>query len=75
MSIQVSERLRDALERLDEAIDRLDARVSDHLESISASRAVPAAAVPAPAGPPAVNPMIAERLDRIIRRIEMALVE
>jgi hypothetical protein len=75
MSIQVSERLRDALERLDEAIDRLDARVSEHLESVRASQAVSAPAMPAPAVPAAVNPMIAERLDRIIRRIELALVE
>lgn len=64
MSTNVSDRLRDALERLDQAIDQLDARLTTHLESVAER--------PSDAAP---NPAIAERLDRIIRRIEMALAE
>ncbi len=66
MPVNVSDRLRIALEQLDEAIDRLDARVSRHLEE---SKHPETAAGPSP------DRMIAERLDRIIERIELALAE
>ncbi len=60
MSQNVSDRLQAALERLDQAIDRLDARLTDHLDREQAK---------------AASPLVAERLDRIIKRIEMALAE
>jgi hypothetical protein len=66
MSVRVSEKLRDALERLDQAIDsleaELDAKISAatetaHLESDDDSATV----------------VVAERLDRLIARVETAL--
>ena len=56
----VSDRLRDALEALDQAIDRLEAKVAERLEDNSERRS---------------DPVIAERLDRLIQRIETALAD
>jgi hypothetical protein len=60
MPANVSDRLRVALEHLDEAIDRLDARVAEHMEN-------PASGAP--------DRVIADRLDRIIERLELALAD
>jgi hypothetical protein len=65
MPKNVSDRLQAALERLDQAIDRLDARVSDHLEREDLRSASPMSA----------SPIVVEKLDRIIKRIELALAE
>jgi hypothetical protein len=66
IKVNVSDRLREALERLDQAIDRLDAT-----------------AVIVPAGPAGVvdgtssvnTAAIAAKLDRMIQRVEAALVD
>ena len=60
MAVLVSDRLRAALERLDQAIDRLEARVEATAESPSTDDN-------------SANGAIAERLDRMIERIEVAL--
>jgi hypothetical protein len=60
MSGQVSDRLRAALERLDQAIDQLEARVEATTDSGSADDS-------------SANTVLAERLDRMIERIELAL--
>ena len=59
MAEQISTMLRDALERLDQAIDRLESRV--------------ATAAPEPVKSKAADSAVAERLDRVIERIELAL--
>ena len=61
MTVNVSDRLRDALEKLDQAIDRLDARVS------AENKTVP------PKAPD--NSAIVARLDHMIQRIETALAD
>jgi hypothetical protein len=61
MTVNVSDRLRDALERLDQAIDRLDAQVSAENKT-------------APAKAPD-NAAVVARLDRMIERIETALAD
>lgn len=61
MSAVVSDRLRAALERLDQAIDRLETRVESTADA-------------GPADDNSANGAIAQRLDRMIERIEMALV-
>ncbi len=67
--MNVSDRLREALERLDQAIDRLDASAS----------AVPASAVIDSARPADIASAdiasIAAKLDRMIQRVEAALAE
>ena len=60
MSGQVSDRLRAALERLDQAIDQLEARIEATADSGSADDS-------------SANIVLAERLDRMIERIELAL--
>lgn len=60
MSGLVSDRLRAALERLDQAIDRLELRVEASADSGTADDS-------------AANTVIADRLDRMIERIELAL--
>jgi hypothetical protein len=60
MADNVSDRLVAALERLHQAIERLDEHVTDHLDREQAKTA---------------SPLVAERLDRIIKRIELALTE
>jgi hypothetical protein len=60
MSELVSDRLRAALERLDQAIDQLESRVEATEEAASTDDN-------------SANGMIAERLDRMIERIELAL--
>jgi hypothetical protein len=62
MAKNVSGRLQAALERLDQTIDRLDGSLTEHLEQAEA-QAKP------------VSPLVAERLDLIIKRIELALAE
>jgi hypothetical protein len=64
MTVNVSERLRDALERLDQAIDRLEASVPDGHAVVSGD---------APAKTPDTAALSA-RLDHMIARIETALV-
>ena len=59
MAEKDSVRLREALERLDQAIDRLESRV--------------AATVTAPSPAKPSNEALAERLDRVIERVEWAL--
>jgi hypothetical protein len=71
MAVEVSDKVREALERLDQAIDRLDSGVTAALERAPP----PAQAPPNPDGRHAINPALAERLDRIIERIEAAMVE
>ncbi len=62
-TVNVSDRLRDALERLDQAIDRLDAQL-------------PAARAGTVGGSDgATGAFVAARLDRIIERIETALAD
>ena len=56
----ISDKLRAALERLDQAIDRLESRVE-------------ATADAGPTDENSANGAIAERLDRMIERIEVAL--
>jgi hypothetical protein len=76
MSPNVSDRLRDALEQLDQAIDRLDARVTIHLEALEAQTELHAASPPVDKTTEReLNPALAERLDRIIQRLELALSE
>jgi hypothetical protein len=71
----VSDGLRDALERLDQAIDLLETCVSDKLACVSdkpegiAGQAEPS--LPVGAG----TAVLAQRLDRVIERIESALAE
>ncbi len=60
MSAIISDKLRTALERLDQAIDRLESRVE-------------ATADAAPTDENSANGAIADRLDRMIERIELAL--
>ena len=60
MSGQVSDRLRAALERLDQAIDQLEARVEAAADSGSADDS-------------SANTVLADRLDRMIERIELTL--
>ncbi len=60
MTVNVSDRLKDALERLDQAIDRLDAQVSAEAKPAATADGTDASA-------------IAVRLDRMIQRIESAL--
>jgi len=62
MSQIVSDRLRAALERLDQAIDQLESRVEAAEESAAMDDN-------------SANGMIAQRLDRMIERIELALAE
>jgi hypothetical protein len=62
MSTHASDRLRDALERLDQAIDRLEERLTARLDE-----------APVEAAKPQPNRAVVERLDRIIRQIELAL--
>jgi hypothetical protein len=61
LTVNVSDRLREALERLDQAIDRLDASAAN------GGGAEPGAA--ADTG----SAVLAARLDRMIQRIETAL--
>jgi hypothetical protein len=61
MTVNVSDRLRDALERLDQAIDRLDGHASADTQTV-------------PPQAPA-NAAIAAKLDRMIERIETALAD
>jgi hypothetical protein len=66
IKVNVSDRLREALERLDQAIDRLDA-------TAIIAPAEPAAAVD---GAGSVNTAaIAAKLDRMIQRVEAALAD
>lgn len=62
--MNVSDRLREALERLDQAIDRLDM-------SATAGTGTAAAADTHSAG----TAMLAARLDRMIQRVEAALAD
>jgi hypothetical protein len=62
--VNVSDRLREALERLDQAIDRLDA----------SAVAAPASALTDNARP-ADTAAIAAKLDRMIQRVEAALAD
>ena len=62
MTVNVSDRLKDALERLDQAIDRLDAQVSAEPKTAATAGGSDASA-------------IAVRLDRMIQRIETALAD
>ncbi len=63
ITVNVSDRLREALERLDQAIDRLDAAGAGDK------------AVAAPGQGAASNAAIAARLDKMIQRIEAALAD
>jgi hypothetical protein len=62
--VNVSERLREALERLDQAIDRLDANAA-------AGTGIPAAN--GDAAPHNNAAVVAAKLERMIQRIETAL--
>ena len=62
MTQPVSDKLRDALERLDQAIDRLEARVTHLVDAGPSAREEDSATA-----------AVAERLDRVIGRIEAAL--
>ena len=64
MTGQASDRLRAALERLDMAIDMLEARVAAAVDGHAFSP-----------GEDTANGAIAERIDRMIERIETALGE
>ncbi len=66
MSVSVSEKLRDALERLDQAIDSLEAGLD---AKISAAEE----AAPAGSDDDSATAVVAERLDRLIARVETAL--
>jgi hypothetical protein len=68
MAAEISDRVREALERLDQTIDRLDSSVAEAFEH-------PAPEPPPPDGSKIDNAVLAERLDKIIARIEAALVE
>jgi hypothetical protein len=71
MAVEVSDKVREALERLDQAIDRLDSGVTAAL-----AKAPPPAEAPSdPDGRQTINAALALRLDRIIERIEAAMVE
>jgi len=61
MTVNVSDRLRDALEKLDQAIDRLEAKASADNKK--------------PAGSAPDNVALAARLDHMIERIETALAD
>jgi hypothetical protein len=66
LKVNVSDRLREALERLDQAIDRLDA---------SATVGTGGGAVAANGAGSANTAAIAAKLDRMIQRIETALAD
>jgi hypothetical protein len=66
IKVNVSDRLREALERLDQAIDRLDA-------TAIIVPAGPAAAVGVASAVDTVS--IATKLDRMIQRVESALAD
>jgi hypothetical protein len=68
MTAVVSDRLRESIERLDQTIDRLDASVA-----LAFERPAPEASVSV--APSVDGTMLAERLDKIIERLEAALVE
>jgi hypothetical protein len=66
IKVNVSDRLREALERLDQAIDRLDATAI----------IVPAGSAAAVDGASSVDTAsIAAKLDRMIQRVEAALAD
>jgi hypothetical protein len=71
MAVEVSDKVREALERLDQAIDRLESGVAAALERAPP----PAENASDPDVRHTVNAALAERLDRIIERIEAAMVE
>jgi Arc/MetJ-type ribon-helix-helix transcriptional regulator len=62
MARLVSDRVRDALERLDQSIDRLESRISVTIDAGAGTTEEDSA-----------NAALAERLDRVIGRIESAL--
>ena len=66
IKVNVSDRLREALERLDQAIDRLD---------MSASAATSGGAVAIDGAPAIDTASIAAKLDRMILRVEAALAD
>jgi hypothetical protein len=66
LKVNVSDRLREALERLDQAIDRLDASTA------AGAGGVPVAANGAGSANTAA---IAAKLDRMIQRVEAALAD
>jgi hypothetical protein len=68
MTVNVSEKLRDALERLDQAIDRLEASVPDGDAATSGE-----APVESPDGKSPDTAALSARLDHMIARIETAL--
>jgi hypothetical protein len=73
MTVNVSERLRDALERLDQAIDRLESSVPDG-DAAAAGEAAPQS--PDGRSSDGKSPdtaALAVRLDHMIARIETAL--
>ncbi len=65
LKVNVSDRLREALERLDQAIDRLD----------MSARTPAADQAAAAATPSATTAMLAAKLDRMIQRVEAALAD
>jgi hypothetical protein len=66
IKVNVSDRLREALERLDQAIDRLD---------MSATAATGSTAADTADTHSAGTTMLAARLDRMIQRVEAALAD
>ena len=64
--MNVSDRLREALERLDQAIDRLDATATASIDTTNAAAAN---------GTSSDYAAVAARLDRMIQRIETALAD
>ena len=66
MTARVSDKLRDALERLDQAIDSLEAGLDAKIEAA-------AEGVSATSDDSTATGVVAERLDRLIARVETAL--